>query len=151
MPNENVDSNILLPILRQIPLFSNLDENAHREIIKHIVLMYYPADYTLFKEGAEGDALYIVKSGQVEVYREPKEEGDLAKKVAEIAEGGFFGEMALVSEVPRNASVKALVDSEIFILSKEDFKKLLSSDAHLAEQVSATVVERLNENDRNQL
>lgn len=148
MPNENVDPLIILPVLRKIPLFSALNEELHREIIQHIVLMYYPVNYTIFKEGDEGDALYIIKKGNVEIYNEPKEEGDLPKKIAEITDGGFFGEMALVSDIPRNASAKTLSDCEIFILSKDDFKKLLASNTVLAEQISATVVSRVNENDK---
>lgn len=149
MAEENQNSVILLPILKQIPLFAGLDANLHQEILQHIVLMYYPVNYILFKEGDQGDALYIIKKGQVEIYHEPKEEGDLPQKVAEISDNGFFGEMALVSDVPRNASAKAIVDSEIFILSKDDFKKLLDTNTVLAEQVSSAVVQRVNENDKN--
>ena len=125
MTNENVDVSVVLPILKQIPLFAGLEEDLHREIINHIILMYYPAEYSLFKEGDAGDALYIVKTGQIEIFHEHKEEGDLPKKVADISTGGFFGEMALVSDQPRNASAKTLSDSEVFILSKDDFKNLL--------------------------
>lgn len=90
MSNKNVDPTVILPILKQIPLFANLDENLHHEIIQHIVLMYYPENYVIFKEGALGDALYLVKKGAIEIYHEPKEEGDLPEKIAEIKEGGFF-------------------------------------------------------------
>ncbi len=145
----NADSSMLLPILRQIPLFGTLDENAHKEIITHIVLMYYPANYQLFKEGDEGDSLYIVKTGQVSIYHEPKEAGDLPKQVAEINEKGFFGEMALVSDQPRNAAAKAITDAEVFILSKADFKNLLETNTSLAEQISATMVARIKQNDQN--
>lgn len=144
----NVDASILLPILKTIPLFENLDETLHREIIQHIVLMYYPAEYTVFKEGDEGDALYIVKKGAVQVFHPPKEEGDLPKTVAEITEGGVFGEMALISDVPRTASVKTLDESEIFILSKQDFKNLLDTNTRLAEQISATVIARMKANSK---
>lgn len=148
MNNENVDVSVILPVLKQIPLFAGLDESLHREIIQHIVLMYYPANYVLFKEQDLGDALYIVKSGQVEIYHEPKEEGDLPKRVADIGQGGFFGEMALVSEAPRNASAKTLSECEVFLLSKGDFQKLLNSNTSLAEQISATVINRLKENEQ---
>lgn len=148
MANENVDSSMLLPVLRQIPLFKALDEALHKEILAHIVLMYYPVNYQLFNEGDEGDALYIIKRGQVQIYHAPKEEGDLPENVATINDSGFFGEMALVSEVPRNASAKTLADSEIFILSKDDFKKLLDSNTILAEQISATVIDRLKQNEK---
>jgi len=146
MADKNVDASILLPILKQVPLFSSLDENLHWEIIEHIVLMYYPANYVIFKENDEGDALYIIKKGTIQIYNEPKEEGDLPKNIAEINQGGFFGEMALVSDQPRNASAKTTVESEVFILSKGDFKKLLDSNSALAEQISAAVIERTNEN-----
>jgi CRP/FNR family cyclic AMP-dependent transcriptional regulator len=150
MADKNVDASILLPVLKQIPLFSNLDESLHKEIIQHIVLMYYPANYTIFKENDEGDALYIIKKGTIQIYHEPKEEGDLPKNIAEINKGGFFGEMALVSDQPRNASAKTMVESEVFILSKDDFKKLLDSNPTLAAQISAAVVDRTNENLQNQ-
>lgn len=149
MTNENVDSSMLLPILRQIPLFKALDEAIHKEILAHIVLMYYPVNYELFKEGEEGDALYIIKRGQVKIYHAPKEEGDLPKTIAVINDSGFFGEMALVSDVKRNASAITITDSEIFILSKDDFKKLLDSNTVLAEQISATVIDRMKQNDQN--
>ncbi|MFH1533955.1 MAG: cyclic nucleotide-binding domain-containing protein [Nitrospirota bacterium] len=150
MTDNNADASILLPVLRKIPLFSNLDESLHREIIQHIVLMYYPANYVIFKENDGGDALYIIKKGTIQIYKEPKEEGDLPGNVAEITDGGFFGEMALVSDQPRNASSKTLTESEVFILSKDDFKKLLDSNPTLAEQISAAVVDRTNENLSNQ-
>lgn len=148
MPNSNVDASMLLPILKKIPLFADLNEDQHKDIIQHIVLMYYPANYTIFKEGDAGDALYILKNGQVNVIKGPKEEGDLSQNIAEINTGGFFGEMALVSDVPRNATVKATMDSEVFILNKDDFNKLLGENTVLAQQISATVVSRLNQNNK---
>lgn len=148
MSNPNINVSVLMPILKQIPLFASLDEGLHREIIQRIVLMYYPANYTLFKQNDEGDALYIIKTGQVEIYKEPAEAGDLPKTLATLTPGGFFGEMALVSEVPRNASAKAITDCEIFILSKDDFKKLLDTNTQLAEQISNTMISRMKENDK---
>ncbi len=149
MPNKNVDVGLLLPILRRVPLFSTLEEELHREIIEHIVLMYYPPKYTLFNEGDDGDALYIVKSGEVEIFHPPEEEGDFPKKVATIGEGSFFGEMALVSDAPRNASAVTTKESEIFLLNKDDFNNLVNNNSHLAEQISTAVVSRLKQNDQN--
>ncbi len=142
------NTTILLPILKQIPLFATLDESLHEEIIEHIALMYYPKDYTIFKENAAGDALYIIKKGSVLVYHEPKAADELPKKIATITAGGFFGEMALISEVPRNATVKTLEESEVFILSKDDFKKLLETNKLLAEHISSTVISRIKANNQ---
>lgn len=150
MNDQNVDVGMLIPILRRVPLFSTLEEDLHKEIIGRIVLMYYPANYTLFNQGDEGDALYIVKKGKVEISHPPKEEGDFPEKVAEIGANGFFGEMALVSNAPRNASAKTLEESEVFILSKDDFENLVNNNANLAEQISSAVISRLKQNDQNQ-
>lgn len=148
MPNENVDLSMLLSVLKQIPLFKDLDENMHREIIPHIVLMTYPAGHIIFSEGDAGDAMYILKKGQVQIYHPKRGEGDEERDIAEIYDGGFFGEMALISDLPRNASARTMIDSEIFILSKEDFKTLLNNNKTLAEQVSAAVVARLKDNNQ---
>jgi len=147
MDLNNVDEKMLLPILKQIPLFSALDENSHMEIIKHIILMYYPENYEIFKENDVGDALYIIKRGSVKIFHTSKNEDDKETEVALIQNNGFFGEMALISDVPRNASAKTTSESEIFILSKDDFKKLLDTNQTLAEQVSATVVARIKDNE----
>lgn len=141
-------SALLLPILRKIPLFADLDENIHREIIDHIVLMYYPANYRVFSQDDQGDALYIIKKGNIEISKRGAEEGDMPVKVAEIVDNGFFGEMALVSNTPRNATAKTVQDSEVFILSKDDFQKLLDTNKNLAEHISATVVARLKQNNK---
>lgn len=146
--DSNVDPIILLPILQKIPIFRDLNEDLHYEVIKRIIMMYYPANYVLFKEGDQGDALYIIKDGGVQIYREPKEEGDLPEKIADINAGGFFGEMALVSQEPRNASAKTTSDCQAFILNKQDFKTLMETNPSLAEQVSATVISRLKANDK---
>ncbi len=148
--DNNVDVSVVLPILKKIPLFANLDEQYHREIIQHIVLMYYPENYQLFKEGDEGDALYIIKKGVVEIFH-PADNPVDEKHVAQINDGGFFGEMALVSEAQRNASARTKMESEIFILSKQDFKKLLDTNPALAEQVSATMVARIKDNNSKEL
>ncbi len=146
MPINESDIKILLPILHKIPLFQGLNEKEHRDILERIILMYYPKDYELFSEGEMGDALYIIKNGAVEIFHPAKTEDEEIKKVAQINDNGFFGEMALVTEEKRNASAKTLLDCEIFILSRDDFKKLLDSNQTMAEQISATVVKRTDEN-----
>jgi CRP-like cAMP-binding protein len=146
MPINESDIKILLPILNKIPLFQGLNEKEHRDILERIILMYYPKNYELFSEGEQGDALYIIKNGSVQIFHPVKSEDEDTRNVAVINDNGFFGEMALVTEEKRNASAKTLLDSEIFILSRDDFKKLLDSNSTLAEQISAAVVKRTDDN-----
>jgi len=148
MADQNENAKMLLPILKEIPLFKDLDEELHLDIIGHIVLMYYPADNQIFKEGDEGNALYIVKKGTISISRKNKET-EREEMLAVINPNGFFGEMALISEVPRNATAKTLEDCEVFVLNKEDFKTLMKTNVTLAEQISAAIVARLNSDDKN--
>jgi CRP-like cAMP-binding protein len=148
MNNQASNAAILLPILKQISLFKSLDPQVHNEIVAKITLMFYPQGHQLFAEGDMGDTMYIIRNGQVEIFKNPKEEGELPKSLAVLQSGDFFGEMALVSDAPRNANAKALMDSEIFILKKEDFQMLLASNTDMAQQISQAVVERTNSNDK---
>jgi len=149
MADQNENAKLLLPILREIPLFKDLDEASHMDIIGHILLMYYPVEYKIFKEGDEGNALYIVKKGTINITRKKPDTGE-EEVLAMINPNGFFGEMSLISDIPRNATAITLESCEVFVLNKEDFKALMKTNVTLAEQVSAAIVSRLNKNDKPQ-
>ncbi|MDP4008561.1 MAG: cyclic nucleotide-binding domain-containing protein [Candidatus Peregrinibacteria bacterium] len=124
------DYNTILPLLQKVPLFKDLNEEAHKEIIDKITMMYYPANYCIFSKGDTGDALYIVKSGKVRIF------DDNANDIAVFGPFNFFGEMALFDDVPRMASVETLEDTEVVILKKEEFFKLVASNENIAHTLS---------------
>jgi CRP-like cAMP-binding protein len=146
--SNDFDTNVILSILKKIHIFANLDESLHKEIIKHIVLMYYPANYQIFKEGEIGDALYVVHKGKISIYHDPVSDSVLPEIVAELNDGEFFGEMSLISEAPHTASAKTIDESEVFVLNKENFQELLRTNPILAEKVSSIVVDRTEKNDK---
>ena len=115
----------LYDLLRNIPLFRVLSNTALMNFADKLVLEIIPADKVVIKEGLPGNALYIIKSGQFKVvnYLESSSEEVV---LAELSSGDYFGEMALLTDEPRSASVIALKDSELFKLDKEDFEILLS-------------------------
>jgi CRP-like cAMP-binding protein len=124
-------------ILKKIPFFAQLGEEDLLAIVENVTMDYFQAGHTIFKEGEAGDKMYVIKSGQVEVLRN-------GAQINTLKENSFFGEMALVSDEPRNATVKALSDVEALILKKDDFKKLLASSPSIASMVSYEVVKRIN-------
>jgi len=140
---------IILPILQRIPLFAELNDEQHHAIIQHIELQFFPAEYVLFNEGDEGNAMYIIKTGSVQILH-PAEDVDDIEVIKELTVNDFFGEMALISSKPRNASAKTLEDTEVFVLKKTDFMKLLSSTPGMANKISREFIERLKENQRNE-
>lgn len=80
------------------------------------------AGSTIFKEGDKGDRAYLIQEGQVEIVKN-------GVVLATIGKGELFGEMALVDDMPRMASARALTDVPTIIISREVFKeKLARSD-----------------------
>lgn len=138
---------VILPILKKIPLFAELNEEQHRAIIEHIVLQYFPANHVIFNKDDDGDALYIIKNGSVQIFL-PNEDPDEEVEIKILSVANFFGEMALVSNDPRNASARVIEDSEIFMLSKPDFMQLLNTTPGMANLISRELIARLKENSR---
>lgn len=147
MSNEDVST--ILNILKQIPLMAELNEEDHREILKHITLELYPAEHVIFNEGDPGDSFYIIKSGMVRVYH-PAQIPEEEVQVAMLGNNDFFGEMALIGEKPRNASTKTVEETQCFRLAKEDFIQLVSSNPNMASRISKEFLSRLKINTRNE-
>lgn len=152
MPINAEDTSTILRILKQIPLMEELNEQDHLEIIKHITLEYFPKDYVIFHENGVGDAFFIVKKGMVRIFHEAKDPTDTDEEVevAMLADGDFFGEMALISEKPRNATAQTKEESEVFKLKKDDFIQLVSSNTNMAGRISSEFLKRLKANMRDQ-
>jgi len=144
------DAQSILPILKQIPLFAELGEDSHQEIIKRITMELYPPSHVLFTEGTPGDKLYIIKTGMVKVSRK-----DLImnadKEVATLGPNDFFGEMALITDEPRNATVTILDEAQLFVLSKSDFLKLVADVPDMANKISNEFIDRVKTNSKNKL
>lgn len=138
--------NIILPILKKIPVFLDLDEAEHQEIIKNIVLNYYPVGHVFFHEGDTDGGMFIIKQGMAKISRKNTNGEDL--EVAVLSNNDFFGEMSLVLNEPRNATATAISDCEVFQLKKEDFLKLMETSPTLAEKVSNEFLTREKKNQR---
>jgi CRP-like cAMP-binding protein len=144
MPNTPADFSIL-PILKKIPVLADLNEDDHREVIKKIELQYFPAHQVVFKEGDPGDAVYIIKRGVVRIYK-PGSDPVLDEEVSMLGDNDFFGEMAIISEKPRNASAQTMEESEVFVLKKDDFIELVSSNPNMASRISSEFLKRFKIN-----
>lgn len=129
----------MIEILKKIPFFDGLSDEDLQQIAEKTQLEYFPADHMIFKQGDPGDKMYVIKRGEVQVIRENS-------ILAVLKEGGFFGEMALVSDETRNADIKTVTDIELITLKKDDFKALLETNGTIASMVSYEVVKRSNVN-----
>jgi NADH dehydrogenase len=82
---------------------------------------HFGAGETVFNQGDVGDCVYMLRKGEVEVIRKAGEEDHL---LAVLKEGEYFGEMAVLSDTTRNATVRARTDMDVLLISKHDFQML---------------------------
>ena len=130
----------MLHNLRRIPFFSKLPDTELQAISEHLLRERYLKGQVIFNEGEEGDALYLIESGQVQVVTgSPSEE----KILAYLGPGNFFGELALLLDEPRSATVRVVIDVEVWVLRKQDLEVLLEDHPIIALQMSRELSRRL--------
>jgi len=132
--------------LEKTLLFKNLTEQELAKIDRVAASRKLKAEELVFKEGSAGDSLYIVKTGSVRVTR--LESGG-EKVLAILREGDHFGEIALVDNQPRSASIVANEETELIQIKDADFRKLLEEDSGLALKFYKTFAEVLASRLRN--
>ncbi len=110
--------------LRHIPLFSALSKNSLASLIEKVQLVELAAGETLFREGDLGTTLYVVSEGQVRAVHEGQPEIELAT----LGDGEFFGEIAIVTNQPRTATVRALVDTELLAIDRQTIGELIAAE-----------------------
>ena len=125
--------------LSRIDLFSKLSAPALTEVSEKMWKEECPADDTIIRQGEEGDKFYLIRKGTVDVIQE--KEGD-SSVVAQLGEGDFFGEIALMTDQPRNATIQATGEVELYALSKPDFRAAIDTSPSLREQLLKVFFQR---------
>jgi ATP-binding cassette subfamily B protein len=109
--------------LGSVPLFSTLDGVLLAALVSHFVTQRYEAGAVIFEEGQVGDKLYVVTRGQVEVVTTGAT--GFEKRLAVLREGDYFGEMALLRDTPRSATVRARTSVTLLELDRTQLAALL--------------------------
>jgi NTE family protein len=125
-PNEDATRLRLRKALQRAPLFAELDHASLAAVERQLTLLALPGGAPLFRQGEAADAVYVVASGCLGVFRHEEDEVDAPVLIAEIPPGNIVGEMSLLSEGERTRSVAALRDSEVWRLSRANFDALTS-------------------------
>jgi cAMP-dependent protein kinase regulator len=103
--------------LPTIPLFSDLSKNAFIQLMTQMKMRHVQANDAIIREGETDDKMFILSSGKVKVTRTSDTGAEVV--LAYLEDGAFFGEMALLSEAPRSASVIAVGESDLFEISRD--------------------------------
>ncbi|MGB4468054.1 MAG: cyclic nucleotide-binding domain-containing protein [Azovibrio sp.] len=102
---------------------------------------HYQAGEVIFDEGEEGQALYILMSGQVGICRQGAENTPLAM----LGPGDFFGEMAILDGAPRMAQARARSPVEVLVLFRGDFLNLMDDHARIASHIALELARQLGD------
>ncbi|HOV90990.1 MAG TPA: ATPase, T2SS/T4P/T4SS family [Syntrophorhabdaceae bacterium] len=128
--------------LKNSELFKSLNEDELRALANQLKERIYPPNTAIVREGAQGDSMFIISNGKVEIKkREPSLGVDLT--IASLENGACFGEMALLTGNPRSATVMAVVPTSVYVLDKKDFEKLLLEHRSISLSLNKIVAERI--------
>lgn len=109
-----------LAVLRRVPIFQPLSRRQLQAVERILHRRRYAAGEVVFRKGDPGVGMYIVAAGVVRITQEP---GDV--HLAELGEGDFFGEIALLNETPRSATATALEPTTLFGFFQPDLISIL--------------------------
>lgn len=128
-------------MLRRIPLFSGVAPAKLKLLAFTSDRVSYRADQALFRQGDMGDAAYVIMSGTAEVSVDTPN-GQI--KVAEVEHDSIVGEIAILCDVLRTATVTASTPLEALRISKEHFLKLLSDYPEMTIEIMRVLASRLS-------
>ncbi len=130
-----------IQFLRQVALFRSLSDKALLDLSAITIEQTVATKNVVFKEGDKGDALYIVKSGKVNILK--RNSAGVDSVLVSLGKGAVIGDMAIIDEQPRSASVATIQDTVFLIITKDDFRNLLAQEPEISFQILKLSTERL--------
>jgi putative ABC transport system ATP-binding protein len=147
MVNGRIKSNILVQeeveiceFLRQSEVFSGLTTGTLSNIAEKMRRERYPAGTVIIRQGDEGDKFYLIKSGEVDVFENLGQPSE--KRLATLSKGQPFGETALLKDEPRNASVVARTDVQVYTLDKPNFQEAIATSEPFRKELEKILFQR---------
>ncbi|MBD7912352.1 MULTISPECIES: Crp/Fnr family transcriptional regulator [Clostridium] len=126
----------------KVPIFENLDGEELVEIVKTINHKEYAKGDVIFSEGDVASTLYFINEGKIKIYKYTKDGKEQILYI--LSEGDFFGELDLIKPSKYGFNSKAIVDTKICTLSKDEMKDLMVRNPEISIKVLETVGERLS-------
>lgn len=129
-------SHSLIQALRGVPVLASLDEVTLLQLVGASANLYWPADREVFASGQPAEGLYVIVSGAVEIL---DAEG---QRLARLERGDHFGEESLLSDGHHERGARALEDTELMVIPRSSFTRLVDGNPELGEHVRATLASR---------
>jgi voltage-gated potassium channel len=118
-----------------VPLFAGLDASRIAEIARLLKRQVVPAQFVVVRRGDPADAMFFIMAGEVQV--------DIAPTPVRLGRGQYFGEIALIRDTVRTATVTTLTECQLLSLDVADFRRLLENNPSLKATITRTAEERL--------
>ncbi len=128
-------------LLVRLPLFSNLEEDQRSEVASLFRRRKIPEGMAIVIQGDPGTEFYVISSGTASV--EVEDAWGQRRTVAHLSDGDYFGEVALLQDIPRTATVVAQTPLDLFVLGRHDFRTYLVDSSALCESIQVSV-DRVN-------
>jgi CRP-like cAMP-binding protein len=127
-----------IDLVKRVPLFADLDQRDLRELSETLKERTFPAGQALAEEGHGGVGFFIIEDGQARVTVGGQEVGRLGP-------GDYYGEIALIAETPRTATVTAETEVKALGLTSWEFRPLVESNASVAWKLLEALAKKLRE------
>jgi len=123
-------------LLKSVPLFSKLDKKGLEDVAHIADEIDLPAGKEMATEGDRGREFFVLLKGEAEVTRG-------GEKINTMKEGDFFGEIALVTKMPRTATVTATSNVDVLVITERAFDTLLKNSPTIGRGVAEALAERV--------
>ena len=133
--------NDVVNFLVTIPLFHGLNKKQLEQLASRFVSRHYEAGKYIVTQGKGGEGMFVMISGQAEAVVDSSD--GTKTKVNEFRARDFFGEVAMLDDGPRTASVIATETTECLVLTRSDFIALMKNDAEMATEITVALAKRL--------
>ena len=130
---------VICEFLRKCSLFAAFNARTLTEVADKMAFETHPAGTVIVRQGDPGDKFYLIRSGAAVV---TLDDGHQTRELARLDQGEFFGEAALLSGEPRNATVTATEDVELYTLGKEDFQAVIEQSSTFKERLLRVLFSR---------
>src|SRR5882762_4023568 len=127
-------------LISRVDFFSGLNEKIRKKLADACILRQFTRSEIIVRQGETGLGLYLIAKGRVNVARE---QDGVRMQVAELGPEQFFGEMSLLDNKPRSATVTGIEDSECVLLTRDSFVKLMNKYPEIPIRMARVLAERL--------
>jgi len=134
-----------LEALRSVPLFASLTDAAATELRNLLTIEDVPGSTRLFHKGDQGVGMYLIESGRIRISIADEDGQEVT--LADLAQGDFFGEMALIDGRNRSADARVIEDARLAVLSRPDFLAFVRANPDVALGMLGALSDRLRRTD----